>query len=483
VIIKGGSRGGPDQLAKHLQRRDTNENVQIMEVLWPAPDLAETFRDWQTISEGTRGEKGLYHVNIDPAEQYKMTKEQWQRCVEVLEKELGFDGQPRVVVMHEKHGREHIHVVWARTDLDTMTLRSDGNNYLAHERASKALELEFGHEPVPGKHAKRDRKKQKDFPRAEYDHAEWQQGERTGIDPKERKEQITALRQASDSAHAFKAALEEQGYILAKGDRGYVIVDEYGGLYNLSRQVTDMKPAAVREFLKPIDLENLPTVAQAEETQQQRHEEKKAEAEKAKAQATEKSQPVEEHKGLSPDEIRGYAEALADRERVDTAKIRDRQRSEYLHRQRTLDENTRDFMAQVFSDQEAAREEFEQKNARPEGVGRIIDTVRRWLNPAEARARDEAVDRRRQELEEAQRKEREEQSAKLAKTRDKSLRGLAAGHARELANHADRSRNELERYIREAEDARRLLAEIKERERQRAEELKRDGPDPPKRAL
>src|SRR6266571_5007526 len=139
-----------------------------------------------------------------------MTREQWERCVEVLEKELGLEGQPRVVVMHEKHGREHIHVVWARTDIDTMTLRSDSQNYLAHERASKALELEFGHDLVPGKHDKRDREKQPEFPRSEMTHAEWQQAERTGVDPAERRDQITALKQASDSAHAFKAALEDQ---------------------------------------------------------------------------------------------------------------------------------------------------------------------------------------------------------------------------------------------------------------------------------
>src|SRR5262249_13727681 len=139
MIIKGGSRGAPGQLAWHLQRADTNERIEILELHSPADSLKEAFRDWQTLSEGTRGTKGLYHANIDPAKDYVMTREQWQRAVEVLEKELGFEGQPRAVVMHEKHGREHIHIVWARTDIDRMVLRSDSMNYLAHERASQAL--------------------------------------------------------------------------------------------------------------------------------------------------------------------------------------------------------------------------------------------------------------------------------------------------------------------------------------------------------
>jgi hypothetical protein len=66
MIIKGGSRAAPGQLAWHLQRRDTNEKVEILEIQFPTSNLAEAFRDWQTISEGTRGFKGLYHANIDP---------------------------------------------------------------------------------------------------------------------------------------------------------------------------------------------------------------------------------------------------------------------------------------------------------------------------------------------------------------------------------------------------------------------------------
>ena len=281
MIIKGGSRGGPEQLAKHLQRRDTNEMVDILELQSAAPNLDEAFRDWQTVSEGTRGFKGLYHVNIDPAEEYVMSLEQWHHCVEVLEKELGFDGQPRAVVMHQKHGRQHLHIVWARTDIDTMTLRSDSMNYQAHERASKALELEFDHEPVPGKHAKRDREKQPEFPNAAVNHAEWQQAERTGINPAERKDQITALKQASDSPQAFMRALEEQGYLLAKGERrDFVLVDEAGEVYSLSRQIHGMKAAELREYMKGLDPGSLPTAEQAAQLQQQIQDARKQAAEK-----------------------------------------------------------------------------------------------------------------------------------------------------------------------------------------------------------
>ena len=242
MIIKGGSRSAPGQLAYHLQRVDTNERVQILELNSGADDLKTTFRDWQILSEGTRGEKGLYHANIDPALGYTMTPEQWKRAVDVLEKELGFEGQPRAVVMHDKEGRQHIHVVWQRTDIETMTLRSDSQNYAAHERASLQLEQEFGHEHVPGKHAKRDREAQPDFPSADVSHDEWQQAERSGIGHKDRKAQVTGLYEASDSGQAFKAALEDAGYVLARGDRrDFVILDEDAKVHSLGRQLPGVK--------------------------------------------------------------------------------------------------------------------------------------------------------------------------------------------------------------------------------------------------
>ena len=55
MIIKGGSRSGPEQLAWHLQRRDTNEQVDILELQSLNSDLTQAFRDWQILVEGTRG--------------------------------------------------------------------------------------------------------------------------------------------------------------------------------------------------------------------------------------------------------------------------------------------------------------------------------------------------------------------------------------------------------------------------------------------
>ncbi len=247
---------------------DTNEHVSILEIQHPVADLNDAFFCWQTLSEGSRGTKGLYHANIDPAEQYTLTPEQRIRAVNVLEEELGFQGQDRVVVMHEKHGRAHLHVVWCRMDYDTGTLRSDSQNYLKHERASLRLEREFGHEIVPGKHAKRDREKQPEFPRQDYDFFEAQTAERAPMTVQDRKAQIRALHAGAANGQAFKNALEEAGYILAQGDRGYLVVDQAGLASVLSRNLQGMKKAQVDAFIADVPLDRLPTREEAKALQE-----------------------------------------------------------------------------------------------------------------------------------------------------------------------------------------------------------------------
>jgi hypothetical protein len=56
-----------------------------------ASRMIETLRDWQGLSEGTRGRDGLYHAEISPAPKYAagMTREQWLLSADLLGEELG----------------------------------------------------------------------------------------------------------------------------------------------------------------------------------------------------------------------------------------------------------------------------------------------------------------------------------------------------------------------------------------------------------
>jgi Relaxase/Mobilisation nuclease domain len=78
---------------------------------------------------------------------------------------------------------------------------------------------------------------------------------------------ITQLYQQSDSGSAFVAALAEQGYIVARGDKKrLVIVDQDGVVQNLVRQIDGVKKKDIEAKLGAL-LKQLPSVAQVHERQ------------------------------------------------------------------------------------------------------------------------------------------------------------------------------------------------------------------------
>ena len=262
MIIKGKSRAGAQQLARHLGNAEKNERVSLLETRGTvAQDLRGALVEMAAIAAGTRCEKSLYHAAMSPEPPHRLTPEQRSEAIDALEAKLGLTGHARVVVMHEKLGREHIHVVWSRIDLEKMRSVSDSHNYRKHEEVARALERRFGHDRVQGAHHERDGVAR---PERTPSRAELQQQERTGITGKMVKAEVTAAFRASDGPEAFRAALAERGYILAKGDRrDHVIIDPFGGVHSLARRIEGMKAGALREFMAPLDRDSLPSIEEA----------------------------------------------------------------------------------------------------------------------------------------------------------------------------------------------------------------------------
>ena len=259
MIIKGGSRAGASDLAAHLQRVDTNERMEILGIRGTvARELEGALREMEAMSSGTRCKNPLYHASINTPIHERLGIDGWERAVDRLEEELGLTGQPRAVVMHEKFGREHVHVVWGRVRTDTLVAVADSHNYRKHEIVARELEREFGHERVQGAHAERD-----GVPRPErtLSHAEHQIAERTGLDPKAVTAEITALWQAADGAATFLAGLDAAGYRPAHGARRqYVVMDTYGTVHSLSRRIEGIKAADLRRAFAEVDPGRFPAV-------------------------------------------------------------------------------------------------------------------------------------------------------------------------------------------------------------------------------
>ncbi len=256
MIIKGKSRSGPAALAAHLGNAEKNERVSLLETRGTvAQDLRGALVEMDAHALGTRCEKSLYHAAMSPEPPHRLTPEQRLEAIDALEQQLGLNGHARAVVMHEKYGREHIHIVWSRIDLDRMRSVSDSHNYRKHEEVARDLERRFGHDRVQGAHHEREGVAR---PRRTPSRAELRQEERTGIKGKDVEKEVTALFRASDTAEAFRAALEDKGYVLARGDsRDFVIVDRAGGIHSLARRIDGVRAAELREFMSGLSQDSL----------------------------------------------------------------------------------------------------------------------------------------------------------------------------------------------------------------------------------
>jgi len=269
VIIKGKSVGGARRLAVHLTRTDTNERAEVKELRGVvADDLRGALLEMEAVAAGTRTTKPFYHASINTLAHERLTDEQRMYAVEKLEAALGLTGQARGIIVHEKEGREHCHIVWSRIDLDRMAAISDSHNYRKHEEVARALEREFGHERVQGAHAERDGKER---PERTPSHAEMLQADRTGLSPKQVKEQITELWRQTHTGQAFAVALWQAGYVLARGDRrDYVVIDPQGGTHSLARRVDGARVKDIRERMSDLESTRLPGIADAKQIQRAR---------------------------------------------------------------------------------------------------------------------------------------------------------------------------------------------------------------------
>src|ERR1700677_568047 len=261
MIIRGNPAGNVGFWSKHLQRDDTNERATVMEISGLlAEDLTTALREMQAVAAGSRRQGNfMYQANINPQAYEKLTPEQWKEAVDTLEKNLGLTGHQRVVVEHEKEGRTHRHVIWNRVDAETLRVADIGGNYRIHTATQQELEARFDLTPTP--EPSPDRKRPLDL-------WEVRAAERSGIDPDFIRAELSQLWRMADTGKAFAAAVEERGYILARGDRrDFCIVDHAGDAHSLARRLEGVKVKDVRERMADIDRDSLPTVAEARATQ------------------------------------------------------------------------------------------------------------------------------------------------------------------------------------------------------------------------
>lgn len=346
MILKGNIRAGGQELARHLMNdrheidpeasfqppKIGNERVELAELRgFAADDLAGAFAEIEGVAAGTNCTKPIYSLSINPSQ--PMSREDYGHAIERIEQKLGLQDQARAVVFHVKDGREHCHVAWSRIDLERMQARHMEFDRQKLRETARELVRDFGHDMPKWLGEDRGTDRFKDRFEA-VSLAEKGQQERSGIDPAERRTAITEAYRQSDSATAFRSALQEHGYELALGDRrAFVVVDRAGEVHSVNKQIDGAKPKEIKARLHIEQIrEDLPTVQEAKERIAERA--RKDMAEKAPERPQEGQEPVHTVRGAEEaleavkDAQRADMKALGGEYRETLAAIREREREQ-----------------------------------------------------------------------------------------------------------------------------------------------------------
>lgn len=255
MILVGNQRGGAKDLAAHLLKQE-NERVQVHELRgFVADDLHGALQESYAVSRGTKCKQHLFSLSLNPPPEETVDVGVFEDAVDKAEERLGLTGQPRAIVFHEKNGRRHAHAVWSRIDIDEMKAVQLSHSKTKLQEVAREIYVERGWQ-MPRGFISREFTDPSNFTLEE-----WQQAKRADKDPKQIKAIFQDCWATSDSRAGFAHALEERGYILAKGDRrGFVAVDHTGEAYAVARWV-GLKTKQVKDrFGSPDDL---PSVDQA----------------------------------------------------------------------------------------------------------------------------------------------------------------------------------------------------------------------------
>lgn len=231
MILKGSQRGGARQLALHLMNDRDNDHVTVQELRgFIARDLNGALAESYAISKGTKCRQFMFSLSLSPPKEAIAGEDDFRRAADEAEKRLGLEGQPRAIVLHEKEGRRHAHVVWSRINPATMT--AINLPHFKRKLNDLARELYLDHEWTLPEGLRRDGGKSP----LNFTLAEWQQARRLQLDPREIKQTFQEAWQRSDDARSFAAALRERGYFLTQGDRrGFVAIDVNGEIFAVAR--------------------------------------------------------------------------------------------------------------------------------------------------------------------------------------------------------------------------------------------------------
>jgi len=261
MILKGSQRAGARNLSHHLLNIQDNDHVTVLELSgFVSDDLHGALSEIHAISKATQCTQFMFSLSLNPPQDFCAGEQEFIDAADRVAEKLGLDGQPRAIVIHEKNGRRHAHVVWSR-----IANSAEGGNLkainLPHFKRklndlSRDLYLDHGWDLPKGLQVNGGKSP------LNFTLAEWQQAKRQGLDPREIKNVFQEAWKQADTLKAFGNAMAERGYFIARGDRrGFVALDVNGDVYSLPKWIGVRTKEIKIRFGKP---DHLPSVTDAQ---------------------------------------------------------------------------------------------------------------------------------------------------------------------------------------------------------------------------
>lgn len=230
MVITGDIRGFGKQLSNYLVTIGENEDIEILDVdgreCADETYLHQVVMSMEYNAELTKSNKPYLHVQISPAigEDIAMTHNQWNEAADLLAKEIGYENQRRVIVLHTKNDRIHAHVVYERYNHATGKIIDNKFSKLKMNFARQKLEKALGHEITPTWNSQKNNLK----------------------------EIAGKLWSNTTSGREFILAAKKEGLIVAQGvpKRPFRLIDQNGRSFDLVRQLDGVRTKDVRARLR-----------------------------------------------------------------------------------------------------------------------------------------------------------------------------------------------------------------------------------------
>jgi hypothetical protein len=116
-------------------------------------DYAASLMD-ATAAQNVRVQKPVYHLSLSAAPGEELDREQWEKVVDRVLRDLGLEEHQALVVAHGNTKHDHVHLMINRVDVESLKVWHDGHDYRRIERSLRGIEREMGLREVPGRHGR-----------------------------------------------------------------------------------------------------------------------------------------------------------------------------------------------------------------------------------------------------------------------------------------------------------------------------------------